>query len=78
MYNVGYLAAQEEKQIAIPVSMPSGDYGVSVTNATVVANWTWVRVCVVGDPSASRFVVRVYNDASSPVSNVYFRWVAIC
>ena len=77
MYNVGYLAAQEQKQVVIPVSMPSGDYGVAVTNATVVANWTWVRLSIVGDPTASGFVVRVYNDTDSAISNVYFRWVAM-
>ena len=58
--------------------MPSSDYGIAVTNATVVANWTWVRLTIVGDPGPNSFIVRVYNDTDSPVSNVYFRWVAIC
>lgn len=58
--------------------MPSAEYGVTVTNATTVGNWTWLRVTVVGDPSKSGFTVRVYNDATTPISNAYFRWVAIC
>mgnify|MGYP004464655551 FL=1 len=58
--------------------MPSADYGVAVTNATIVGNWTWMRVTLWGNPTESGFVVRVYNDASSPISNAYFRWVAIC
>lgn len=78
VYNVGYLKAQEQKEITVHVSMPSSDYGVAVTNATVVANWTWVRLSIVGDPNKNYFIVRVYNDTTTPVSNVYFRWVAIC
>ena len=78
VYNVGRLEAQEEKHVTIPVSMPSSDYGVAVTNATVVANWTWVRLTIVGDPGPGSFIVRVYNDTSTPISNVYFRWVVIC
>lgn len=58
--------------------MPSSEYGVAVTNATVVANWTWVRLTIVGDPNQDQFIVHVYNDTSGPISNVYFRWVAIC
>lgn len=75
---IGYLKAGEQKDTRIAVDMPTADYGVAVSNATIVSNWTWMRITVVGDPSKNGFTVRVYNDASSPISNAYFRWVAIC
>ena len=75
---IGYLKAGEQKDTRIAVDMPTADYGVAVSNATIVSNWTWMRITIVGDPSKSGFTVRVYNDASSPISNAYFRWVAIC
>lgn len=78
MQQIGYLKAGEQKDTRIAVDMPTADYGVAVSNATIVSNWTWMRITVVGDPSKSGFTVRVYNDASSPISNAYFRWVAIC
>lgn len=78
MQQIGYLKAGEQKDTRIAVDMPTADYGVAVSNATIVANWTWMRITIVGDPSKSGFTVRVYNDSSSPISNAYFRWVAIC
>ncbi len=77
-YHVGAVAYNSGVAVKVPVSMPSSNYAVAVSNATVEDYWSWVRLTVVGNLSADGFTVRVYNDsASTNLSNVWFRWVAL-
>ena len=77
-YNLGSFPAQTQRLITIPLDMPSDDYAIVVSNATVVSYWTKMQFSLSGRPRRDGFDVLCYNDASSnTVSNAYFRWLAL-
>lgn len=77
-YNLGSFPAQTQRLITIPLDMPSDDYAIVVSNATVVGYWTKMQFSLSGRPRRDGFDVLCYNDASSnTVSNAYFRWLAL-
>lgn len=78
VYHLGSVAAQEQRLIHFKLDMPSADYAVAVSNATVVSFWTKMRFSIWGDLRKDGFDVLCYNDDQTmPVSNAYFRWVAL-
>ena len=78
VYHLGSVAAQEQRLIHINLDMPSADYAVAVSNATVVSYWTKMRFSIFGDLRKDGFDVLCYNDDPTiTVSKAYFRWVAL-
>lgn len=78
VYYLGSVAAQEQRLIHIKLDMPSADYAIAVSNASIVSFWTKMRFSLWGDTRKDGFDVLCYNDdPTMPVSKAYFRWVAL-
>lgn len=77
-YYMGSVAAHEQRLIHIKLDMPSAGYAVAVSNASGVSFWTKMRFSLYDAPRKDGFDVLCYNDdPTMPVSNAYFRWVAL-
>ena len=76
-YHVGNVGPGSGANVTVPLSMPSDDYAVAITNATSGNGWT--KACFSGPNSlrANGFDVAVWNDAQYTTLNVWFWWVAV-
>lgn len=76
-YHVGNVGPGSGANVTVPLSMPSDDYAVAITNATSGNGWT--KACFSGPNSLRKngFDVAVWNDAQYTTLNVWFWWVAV-
>lgn len=75
-YHVGNVGPGSGANVTVPLSMPSTDYAISVTNATGGDDWKKARFSGPNNLRKDGFDVAVWNDAQYTTLNVWFWWSA--
>ena len=75
-YHVGNVGPGSGANVTVPLSMPSTDYAISITNATGGNGWTKACFSALNNLRTNGFDVAVWNDDQYTTLNVWFRWSA--
>lgn len=75
-YHVGIVGPGSGANVTVPLSMPSTDYAISITNATGGSGWTKACFSAPNNLRKEGFDVAVWNDAQYTTLNVWFWWFA--
>lgn len=75
-YHVGNVGPNSGVNVTVPLSMPSTDYAISITNATGGNGWTKACFSAPNNLRKDGFDVAVWNDAQYTTLNVWFWWSA--
>lgn len=75
-YHVGNVGPGSGANVTVPLSMPSTDYAISITNATGGSGWTKACFSAPNNLRKEGFDVAVWNDAQYTTLNVWFLWSA--
>ncbi len=76
-YHVGGVGPGSGANVTVPLSMPSTDYAISITNATSGDGWTKICFSAPNNPRKNGFDVAVWNDTNYTTLNVWFWWSAL-
>lgn len=76
-YHVGNVGPGSGANVTVPLSMPSTDYAISITNATGGNGWTKACFSAPNNLRKEGFDVAVWNDAQYTTLNVWFWWSAL-
>ena len=76
-YHVGNVGPNSGVNVTVPLSMPSTDYAISITNATGGNGWTKACFSAPNNLRKDGFDVAVWNDAQYTTLNVWFWWSAL-
>ena len=76
-YHVGNVGPNSGANVTVPLSMPSTDYAISITNATSGNGWTKACFSAPNNLRKDGFDVAVWNDAQYTTLNVWFWWSAL-
>lgn len=76
-YHVGNVGPGSGANVTVPLSMPSTDYAISITNATSGDGWTKICFSAPNNLRKSGFDVAVWNDTNYTTLNVWFWWSAL-
>lgn len=75
-YHVGNVGPGSGANVTVPLSMPSTDYAISITNATGGNGWTKACFSAPNNLRTNGFDVAIWNDAQYTTLNVWFWWSA--
>ena len=76
-YHVGGVGPGSGANVTVPLSMPSTDYAISITNATSGGGWTKICFSAPNNLRKDGFDVAVWNDSNYTTLNVWFLWSAL-
>lgn len=76
-YHVGSVSPGRGANVTVPLSMPSTDYAISITNATSGDGWTKICFSAPNNLRKNGFDVAVWNDTQYTTLNVWFWWLAV-
>ena len=76
-YHVGNVGPGSGANVTVPLSMPSTDYAISITNATSGDGWTKICFSAPNNLRKNGFDVAVWSDTNYTTLNVWFWWSAL-